>query len=48
MSYDQRAEVYSFGLLMCELITRLKVEETIPRTPVTEFGLDHAGFKVYA
>jgi serine/threonine protein kinase len=45
MSYDQRAEVYSFGLLMCEIIVRLKIEETIPRTPVTEFGLDHAGYR---
>jgi len=47
MDYDQRAEVYSFGLLMCELITRFKIEETVPRTPKTNFGLDTTAYKTF-
>jgi len=45
MDYDQRAEVYSFGLLMCEIITRQKIEETVPRTPATKFGLDVKAYR---
>lgn len=35
----------SYGLLMCEVIMRRKVEETTPRTNATNYGLDHQAFR---
>lgn len=39
MDYDEKADVYSFGIVLCELITRRKATDDLPRSP-TNFSLD--------
>eukprot|EP01111_Echinosteliopsis_oligospora_P000943 TRINITY_DN1117_c0_g1_i2.p1 TRINITY_DN1117_c0_g1~~TRINITY_DN1117_c0_g1_i2.p1 ORF type:complete len:160 (-),score=36.62 TRINITY_DN1117_c0_g1_i2:22-501(-) len=38
--YDERADIFSYGLLLSELILRKKSAEALPRSYQTCFGLD--------
>lgn len=41
--YDEKVDVFSFGIVLCELIARVKADpDEMPRT--TNFGLDHVKF----
>lgn len=39
VDYDEKADVYSFGIVLCELITRRKATDDLPRSH-TDFSLD--------
>jgi len=40
LDYDSACDIFSFGLFLCELILREKIEDVLPRGPDTKFGLD--------
>eukprot|EP00011_Vannellida_sp_DIVA3-517-6-12_P014246 CAMPEP_0114616352 /NCGR_PEP_ID=MMETSP0168-20121206/6642_1 /TAXON_ID=95228 ORGANISM="Vannella sp., Strain DIVA3 517/6/12" /NCGR_SAMPLE_ID=MMETSP0168 /ASSEMBLY_ACC=CAM_ASM_000044 /LENGTH=326 /DNA_ID=CAMNT_0001827463 /DNA_START=158 /DNA_END=1137 /DNA_ORIENTATION=- len=40
MEYDTQADVFSFGIVLFELITRQKVSEALQRSPMDAFDLD--------
>lgn len=40
MEYDGQCDVYSFGIVLLELITRRKVSEALQRSPMEAFDLD--------
>jgi len=42
--YDAACDIFSFGLFLCELILREKIEDVLPRGPVSNFGLDKEQF----
>ena len=42
-SYDEKADVFSFGIVMCEIIARVNADpEELPRT--SQYGLDEEAF----
>jgi serine/threonine protein kinase len=40
MDYDEACDIFSYGMFLCELILRDKIEDALPRGPETFFGLD--------
>jgi len=44
MDYDAACDIFSYGMFLCELILCQKIEEVLPRGPVTCFGMDTQGF----
>jgi len=44
MDYDAACDIFSFGLFLCELILREKIEDVLPRRPESSFGLDKDSF----
>ncbi|XP_026839983.1 uncharacterized protein LOC6587879 isoform X1 [Drosophila persimilis] len=41
--YDQRSDIFSFGIIQCEIIARIEADpDMMPRTP--SFGLDYLAF----
>lgn len=40
MDYDGKSDVFSFGMVIFEMITRQRVEKILPRIPVDHFGLN--------
>jgi len=44
LDYDSACDIFSFGLFLCELILREKIEDVLPRGPQTSFGLDKDKF----
>jgi len=44
LDYDSACDIFSFGLFLCELILREKIEDVLPRGPATSFGLDTEKF----
>jgi len=40
MDYDAACDIFSYGMFLCELILREKIEDVLPRGPDTFFGLD--------
>eukprot|EP00026_Physarum_polycephalum_P011385 Phypoly_transcript_11604.p1 GENE.Phypoly_transcript_11604~~Phypoly_transcript_11604.p1 ORF type:complete len:326 (+),score=46.62 Phypoly_transcript_11604:146-1123(+) len=45
MEYDASCDIFSFGLVLLEIITQEHVEHAVPRGPATCFGLDVPGVK---
>jgi len=41
-NYDERSDIFSYGMLMFEIISRKDVGKLIPRTIKTNFGVDEA------
>jgi len=44
MDYDSACDIFSYGMFLCELILREKIEDVLPRGPETFFGLDTEKF----
>jgi serine/threonine protein kinase len=44
LDYDAACDIFSFGLFLCELILREKIEDVLPRGPETCFSLDKDKF----
>lgn len=40
MDYDSACDIFSYGMFLCELILRERIEDVLPRGPGTFFGLD--------
>jgi len=40
MDYDAACDIFSYGMFLCELILREKIEDVLPRSPETFFCLD--------
>lgn len=45
MQYNQKADVFSYGIVLCEIITRKKISLELQRSPADAFGMDVAKFK---
>eukprot|EP01089_Gocevia_fonbrunei_P014261 TRINITY_DN3869_c0_g1_i1.p1 TRINITY_DN3869_c0_g1~~TRINITY_DN3869_c0_g1_i1.p1 ORF type:complete len:438 (-),score=76.92 TRINITY_DN3869_c0_g1_i1:38-1351(-) len=45
MQYNQKADVFSYGIVLCEIITRKKISLAFQRTPMEAFGMDVVKFK---
>lgn len=46
VDYDQKADVYSYGMLLCEIITRVDILVELQRDPDTQFDLDVEKFRL--
>jgi len=46
MEYNQKADVFSYGILLCEIITRVDINKELPRKPLDQFELDVEKFKI--
>jgi len=44
-AYSVAADVFSFGIVLCEIITRKKVSQELQRSPADAFGLNVEKFK---
>lgn len=44
MEYDEKVDVFSFGIVLCEIITRRKVTTDLQRAPQDAFCLDPEKF----
>lgn len=44
LDYDAACDIFSFGLFLCELILRERIEDVLPRGPESSFGLDKDKF----
>lgn len=44
MDYDSACDIFSYGMFLCELILREKIEDVLPRGPETFFGIDSEKF----
>jgi len=42
--YDERSDIFSFGLLLCEIIIRRRICDVLPRSPATFFGVEEKMF----
>jgi len=43
-SYNEKVDVFSYGIMLCEIIARVKADpDQLPR--LSNFGLDTAGFR---
>jgi len=38
--YDNKVDVFSYGIVLCELITRAKISDHLQRKPQEAFGLN--------
>eukprot|EP01090_Pellita_catalonica_P008030 TRINITY_DN1867_c0_g1_i3.p1 TRINITY_DN1867_c0_g1~~TRINITY_DN1867_c0_g1_i3.p1 ORF type:complete len:520 (-),score=103.10 TRINITY_DN1867_c0_g1_i3:254-1720(-) len=45
MEYDEKIDVFSYGIVLCEIITRVKVSKELERVPQNAFGLDNEKFR---
>jgi serine/threonine protein kinase len=44
MAYDERADVFSYGLILGEVISRTKLETKLPRNPRDAFSFPFKQF----